>query len=134
VPARDSRLQSRHTKAPFAGLSEKPSEELEPSTPSLPWNRGVTRVHARSLATDFRLQIAPLRSVQMRRERSHVSFLMCPFCVRALVPREATSRVTCCARLSSTQIRSCCAGVFVHQSAESVAPVQLAWRVRTDET
>jgi hypothetical protein len=26
----------------------------------------------------------------MRRQTSRVSFLMCPFCVRALVPREAT--------------------------------------------
>jgi len=71
----------------------KLSGELEPSTPSLPWKfRGVTRVHARSLGADFRLQIGPLRSVQMRRERSRVSFLMCPFCVRGLLPNKATSR------------------------------------------
>ena len=37
VPARDSRLQSRHRKAPVAGCSKKPSNGLEPSTPSLPW-------------------------------------------------------------------------------------------------
>jgi hypothetical protein len=36
--------------------------------------------------------------------------------------------------LSGTQIRpSCCSGVFVDQSAESVASMELAWRVRTDE-
>src|SRR2546430_2446256 len=33
-----------------------------------------------------------------------------------------------------TQIHpSCCAGVFVDQSAESVASVELVWRARTDE-
>jgi len=37
-------------------------------------------------------------------------------------------------RLSGTQIDpSCCSGVFVDQSAESVASVELALRVRTDE-
>src|SRR5206468_2995185 len=36
----------------------KPSDGLEPSTPSLPWKFGsVTRVHARSLASAFVLQI-----------------------------------------------------------------------------
>jgi hypothetical protein len=75
---------------PFAGLLE-PSDGLEPSTPSLPWRfRGVTRVHARSLATHFLLQIGPLQAVQMRRETSRVSFLMCPFCVRALLPHATT--------------------------------------------
>ncbi len=39
----------------------KPSDGLEPSTPSLPWRfLGVTRVHARSLATRFLLQIGLL--------------------------------------------------------------------------
>ena len=37
------------------------------------------------LATDFLLQIGALRSVEMRRETSRVSFLMCPSCVRALL-------------------------------------------------
>ena len=37
VPARDSRWQLRHTKGPFAGSFGKPSDGLEPSTPSLPW-------------------------------------------------------------------------------------------------
>jgi hypothetical protein len=37
-------------------------------------------------------------------------------------------------RLSGTQIHpSCCAGVFVDQSAESVASVEVVSRVRTDE-
>jgi hypothetical protein len=36
--------------------------------------------------------------------------------------------------LSGTQIHpSCRAGVFVDQCAESVASVELVWRVRTDE-
>jgi hypothetical protein len=39
---------------------------------------GVTRVHARSLATQFLLQIRLLQAVEMRRETSRVSFLMCP--------------------------------------------------------
>jgi hypothetical protein len=43
----------------------------------------VTRVHARSLATQFSLQIAPSERPRMRRKASRVSFLMCPFCVRA---------------------------------------------------
>ena len=38
----------------------KPSDGLEPSTPSLPWKFGSgTRVHARSFAVTFVLQIAP---------------------------------------------------------------------------
>jgi hypothetical protein len=69
----------------------KPSPGLEPGTASLPWRfRGVTRVHGRSRATYFFLQIDVIPKRRMRREASHVSFLMCPFCVRALVPSEAT--------------------------------------------
>ena len=41
------------------------------------------RVHARSFATQFFLQIQLFESVEVRREASRVSFLMCPFCVRA---------------------------------------------------
>src|SRR5262249_29391886 len=37
--------------------------------------------------------------------------------------------------LSGTQIhRSCCSGVFVDESAESVASLKLVWRIGTDET
>jgi hypothetical protein len=37
--------------------------------------------------------------------------------------------------LSGTQIHpSCCSCVFVDQSAESIASVELIWRVRADET
>jgi hypothetical protein len=67
-------------------IFSKPSDGLEPSTPSLPWRfRRVTRVHARSLATQFLLQIHLIRSTNMRREASRVSFLMSPFCVRWLL-------------------------------------------------
>ena len=79
-------------KAPFPGPSSKPSSGLEPSTPSLPWRfRGVTRVHARSLATHFLLQIGLVEALEMRRETSRVSFLMCPFCVRGLLAAATTS-------------------------------------------
>ena len=48
-------------KAPICGAFAEPSDGLEPSTPSLPWRfPGVTRVHARSLATRFLLQICLL--------------------------------------------------------------------------
>jgi hypothetical protein len=47
-------------------------------------------VHARSRATRFLLQINLLRAQEMRREASRVSFLMCPFCVRAQMPIKAT--------------------------------------------
>jgi hypothetical protein len=73
----------------FAGRLFKPSDGLEPSTPSLPWRfSGVTRVHARSPATKFLLQIGLLQAMEMRRATSRVSFLMCPFCVRALMPSQ----------------------------------------------
>ena len=42
----------------------KPSDGLAPSTPSLPWRfSGVTRVHARSLATHILLQIGPFEGI-----------------------------------------------------------------------
>jgi hypothetical protein len=49
-------------KGPICGVFVEPSDGLEPSTPSLPWRFwGVTRVHARSLATHFLLLIGLLR-------------------------------------------------------------------------
>jgi hypothetical protein len=70
----------------------KPSDGLEPSTPSLPWRfPGVTRGHARSLATRIVLQTTLFECGEMRRETSRVSFLMCPFCVRASLSDEATA-------------------------------------------
>jgi hypothetical protein len=77
-------LQTDNNKCPFAGTFKEPSGGLEPPTPSLPWRfPGVARVHARSRPTEFRLEIRPFPAVRMRRETSRVSFLMCPFCVRA---------------------------------------------------
>jgi hypothetical protein len=78
----------------FPGISSlgKPSDGLEPSTPSLPWRFwGVTRVHARSRRTPFLLQIAPNEALRMRRETSRVSLLMCPFCVREPLTRPTTA-------------------------------------------
>jgi hypothetical protein len=87
VPARNRNLAfAGNTVCPFAGLLCKPSDGLEPSTPSLPWKFGsVTRGHTRSLATQFLLQVGPFEESGMRRKTSRVSFLMCPFCVRALL-------------------------------------------------
>ena len=44
----------------------------------------VTRVHARSSATRFLLQIQTFGRKDMRREASRVLFLLCPVCVRDL--------------------------------------------------
>jgi hypothetical protein len=77
--------------ANMQGFYVKPSDGLEPSTPSLPWRfRGVTRVHGRSCVTRLLLQIGARRASKMRREASRVSFLMCPFCVHALVSSRTT--------------------------------------------
>jgi hypothetical protein len=48
-------------------------------------------VHARSLAAQFCLEIALFGALMMRRETSRVSFLMCPFCVRASLLHWATA-------------------------------------------
>jgi hypothetical protein len=47
---------------------------------------GVTRVHGRAHATQFRLQIALIGMPRICGETSRVSLLMCPFCVRHLLP------------------------------------------------
>jgi hypothetical protein len=52
----------------------------------------VMRVHARSLATPFLLQIGLVLALAMRREASRVSFLMCPFCVRCWMFIRTTRR------------------------------------------
>jgi hypothetical protein len=56
----------------------KPSDGLEPSTPSF--------------ATQFFLQIDTNEFSRVRREASRVSFLMCPFCVRAQSSVVATTK------------------------------------------
>ena len=92
VPAVYPRVaRADDTKCLFAGISYKPSDGLEPSTPSLPLRFGsVTRVHARSLATQFLLQIGVFAAHAVRRKTSRVSFLMCPFCVRGVLTKETT--------------------------------------------
>jgi hypothetical protein len=83
--------QQTTTKCRFAGTLLKPSDGLEPSTPSLPWKfRRVTCVHTRSLLTQFCLEFRPFWASRMRRTTSRVSFLMCLFCVRRLLPTEKT--------------------------------------------
>jgi hypothetical protein len=83
------RKSSRTRKRDVQRFCRKPSSGLEPETPSLTI-AGVTRVHARSLATRFFLQIGPSDASRMRREASRVSFLMCPFCVRDVLPNSTT--------------------------------------------
>jgi hypothetical protein len=52
--------------------------------------RVTPSLRARSRATQYLLQIGPFGGLGMRRDTSRVSFLMCPFCVRALVPSPTT--------------------------------------------
>jgi hypothetical protein len=87
-------LMQTTAKWPFAGTLSKPSDGLEPSTPSLPWRfPGGMGVHARSLATRIVLQTTLFECGEMRRETSRVSFLMCPFCVRHVLPNQATEHL-----------------------------------------
>jgi hypothetical protein len=76
------------------------------STTSLPWRfRGVTRVHARSCAAQFLLQIGLNEAPTMRREWSRVSFLMCPFCVRAWLLALTTPPAPQVARMATGRAR-----------------------------
>jgi hypothetical protein len=83
----------RQKRVPICSAFEKPSDGLEPSTPpyhgSLGGSRPCTRDHSR---LKFLLQIGPVRTPEVRRETSRVSLLMCPFCVRGLMPNKATRR------------------------------------------
>jgi hypothetical protein len=63
---------------------------------------GVLRVHARSLAAQFLLQIGANETSRMRRAAPPVSLLMCPFCVRTAVPNKAT-----CIRSQVGRIHQC---------------------------
>jgi hypothetical protein len=95
VPARTSmRAKIGYRTCQFAGIFLKPSEGLEPSTPSLPWKfwRG-NGVHARSSATPFLLLIRSSVVPRPCRETSRVSFLMCPFCVRRMLQNVTTHPV-----------------------------------------
>ena len=67
------------TKYQFAGTLGKPSDGLEPSTPSLPWrSMGGTRVHARALAATFLLQIGSSSCVSGARACPPVPRLVYP--------------------------------------------------------
>jgi hypothetical protein len=91
------------TKCRFAGTLAKPSDGLEPSTPSLPWRfLGVTRVHTRSPTTQFSLLIRPLRATNVRREASRVSFLMCPFVSAASWRSRQRQGTTTCELIGSS--------------------------------
>jgi hypothetical protein len=114
-----------------AGLLQEPSDGLEPSTPSLPWRfRGVTCGHARSLATQFFLQIFQIRRRTMRRETSRVSCLMCPFCVRGALTSEKFVKTL---RAQSSVVPGSCrqAPLVVPRSSQGIVScrrVESCWR------
>ena len=69
----------------------KPSDGLEPSTPSLPWRfRGGTGGYGRALATTIFLQIAPLECVSDVRACPRVLKLMYPSRTRGALPVRTT--------------------------------------------
>jgi hypothetical protein len=76
----------------FAGTLFKPSDGLEPSTPSLPWRFwGGTGGHGRALAITFLLQIGRLN---VCRSCPHVPRLMYPSRTRGSLP---VCKTTSCA-------------------------------------
>jgi hypothetical protein len=86
VPAHAGRAKTGNTTGPFAGLLSKPSDGLEPSTPSLPWRfRGGTGGHRRALAITFLLQIVPSRRVSRARACPLVRGLMYPSRTRGVL-------------------------------------------------
>jgi hypothetical protein len=93
VPAKRRNLAiTGNTKCPFAGLLCKPSDGLEPSTPSLPWRfPGDTRVHGWAPAATFYPQIGPSRCVLNARACPRVPELMYPSRTRGLLSVYKTS-------------------------------------------
>jgi hypothetical protein len=80
----------------FAGLLRKPSDGLEPSTPSLPWRFwGGTRVHGRASKIAFDLQIAALRRVTRVLAYPRVVDLMYPSRTRVLLSVLKTYNADC---------------------------------------
>jgi hypothetical protein len=70
----------------ICGTFAKPSDGLEPSTPSLPWRfRGGTGGHRRALAITFLLQIVPSRRVSRARACPLVRGLMYPSRTRGVL-------------------------------------------------
>jgi hypothetical protein len=87
VPAKNQNLViADNTIARFAGILRKPSDGLEPSTPSLPWRfRGGTRGHGRAFAATFLLQIGQSGRVADARAWSLVLELLYPSRTRVLL-------------------------------------------------
>jgi hypothetical protein len=84
--------RSMATKKAICWPFPKPSDGLEPSTPSLLWKaQWVTGVHARAPAAPSPLQITPFRTAATCRQASRVLFLMCPFCVCVVSLNQTTS-------------------------------------------
>jgi len=87
----------------------EPSDGLEPSTPPYHGSLDASRAYTRGArATRFRLEIRPFWALGMRRETSRVSFLMCPFCVRAQLLCETTdagSRRRACLDAHNAMVR-----------------------------
>jgi Phage integrase family len=85
LPAKttEARAKQEETRSPLTDSNRRPPPYHFPC---------VTRVHSRSLATQFLLQIEVNEVSMMPREASRVSFLMCPFCVRTLSSESATYR------------------------------------------
>jgi len=81
-------------KPPFAAtswLNTKPSDGLEPSTPSLPWRfRGGNGVHARAFATVFVLHICASQCVRRARACPGVYKLVYPPRTREALPLRKT--------------------------------------------
>jgi hypothetical protein len=87
VPAMHPRVaRSDDKKCLFAGISSKPSDGLEPSTPSLPWRfGGGTGGHGRASAITFFLQMDASRYVARIRVCPRVPELMYPSRTRGLL-------------------------------------------------
>jgi hypothetical protein len=91
----------------FAGISGKPSDGLEPSTPSLPWRfLGGTRVHVRASAIAFDLQIGALRRVTRVLAYPRVVDLMYPSRTCTLLSVLKTDNEQCGLKLALPAVAS----------------------------
>src|SRR6266545_8402353 len=83
-------LRGRRKRQPSSTrTTERRAKQEERRSPLTDSNRRPPPYH-RSSETTFFLQIGPLEAVNACPEATRVSFLMCPFCVRHLLPRSAT--------------------------------------------
>ena len=86
-PRDADRASRKTTKRPICRVFVKPSDGLEPSTPSLPWrSRGGAGGHRRALAITFLLQIELLPRVDRARACTRVPTLMYPSRTRDALP------------------------------------------------